>query len=112
MVTRRIDAGGNSKPQRPPAVTPEARELELQSLAFDLAEKQLRDGTASAQVQVHFLKANSERDRLEKERLRQDNLLAEARIQQIHSTTTQESLLKAAMAAFSEYRGDEVQDSA
>ena len=33
-----------------PALTPEARENQLIALAVDLAEKQLREGTASAQV--------------------------------------------------------------
>lgn len=36
-----------------PALTPEARENQLISLASDLAEKQLREGTASSQVITH-----------------------------------------------------------
>ena len=39
-----------------PALTPEARENQLISLAIDLAEQQLRDGTASSQVITHYLK--------------------------------------------------------
>ena len=38
-----------------PALTPEARENQLISLAVDLAEEQLRDKTASSQVITHFL---------------------------------------------------------
>ena len=42
-----------------PALTPEARENQLVSLAVDLAEKQLREGTASSQVITHYLKLGS-----------------------------------------------------
>ena len=52
-----------------PALTPEARENQLVSLAVDLAEQQLRDGTASSQVITHYLKLGSTKERLEKEKL-------------------------------------------
>lgn len=109
MVAKRVDAG-NSKPRRPPAATPEAREIELQSLAYDAAEKMMRDGNAPAQIITYFLKSGSVRDRLELERLRQENLLTEARIQQVHSSASQEVLLKEAMRVFAEYRGEEIVD--
>lgn len=57
----------SSKNSRPPARTPEERENRLISLAVDLAEQQLRDGTASAQVISHFLKLGSTKEKLEKE---------------------------------------------
>ena len=37
-----------------PALTPEARENQMIFLATELAEQQLRDGTASSQVITHF----------------------------------------------------------
>ena len=46
-----------------PALTPEARENQLVSLAVDLAEKQLREGTASSQVITHYLKLGSTKKR-------------------------------------------------
>ena len=49
-----------------PALTPEARENQLISLASDLAEKQLREGTASSQVITHYLKLGSTKERIEK----------------------------------------------
>jgi hypothetical protein len=51
--------------RRSRARTPEAREDELANLAYDLAEDQIRDGTASSQVITHFLKAGSRRERME-----------------------------------------------
>ena len=56
----------SDKPMRP-ALTPEARENQLVSLAINLAEQQLRDGTASSQVITHYLKIGSTKERIEKE---------------------------------------------
>ena len=50
-----------------PALTAEARENQLIALATDLAEQQLRAGTASSQVITHYLKLASSKERLEKE---------------------------------------------
>ena len=46
MVAKRDS--GNAAPRRRPATTPEGREQQLGALAYDLAEKQLENGTASA----------------------------------------------------------------
>ena len=43
-------------------INPEARENLLVSLAIDLAEKQLREGSASAQVITHYLKLAGRRE--------------------------------------------------
>lgn len=53
-----------------PALTPEARENQLISLAVDLVEQRLLDGTASAQEVTHFLKLGSMREKLERENSR------------------------------------------
>lgn len=44
---------GPSRSRRP-ALTPDARENQMISLAVDLAERQLEEGTASSQVITHF----------------------------------------------------------
>ena len=51
------------------ATTSEKRENELIALAVDLAEEQLRAGTASSQVITHFLKLATEKEKLEREKL-------------------------------------------
>jgi hypothetical protein len=65
MARRKAD-----RPQRRPAMTEEGRESQMVSLAMDLAETQIVDGTASAQVITHYLKLGSSREKLEQERLR------------------------------------------
>ena len=81
----KVKAVDSSSPKRRtrPALTPEAREKQLISLAVDLAEQQLRDGTASSQVISHFLKLGSTREELEKERLMEENRLLKAKTEAI-----------------------------
>lgn len=89
----------------PPAQTIEARENQLILLATNLAEKQLREGTASSQVIAHYLKLGSTRERLEQERLRNENGLARAKTEAIESQKQQEIELKEVLAAFRSYSG-------
>ncbi len=95
------------EPARRPATTPEARESYLASLAFDLAEKQLLDGTASAQVITQAMKLSSARERLEIERLQAENALLKAKTDSLASQARQEELYKQALAAMRSYSGQE-----
>lgn len=95
---------------RRPATTPEGRENQLISLAFDRAEQQIMDGTASAQVITHFLKLGSTREKLEQERLFHENLLLTAKIEQINSGKRMEELYEEALGAMREYKGQVTDD--
>ena len=106
MVARRVTGKDESQTRRPPATTPEARENQLISAAMDLAEKQIREGTASAQVISHFLKLGSSREELEQERLRNDNSLTLQKISEIQSRENVEGLYKDALRAMSTYQGN------
>lgn len=97
----------SSDKNRRPATTPEGRELQLISLAADLAEKQLRTGTASSQVIVHYLKLGSTREKLEQERLHRENLLLSAKVQRLDIEGNRESLAEAAIEAMRAYSGNE-----
>lgn len=91
--------------RRAPASTPEIREHQLISLAVDLAEKQLSEGTASSQVITHYLKLASTKETLEKEKLRQENELLKARTDSLKSAKNVELLYKEALAAMRTYSG-------
>lgn len=93
-----------------PATTPEGRENQLISLAADLAEKQLREGTASSQVITHFLKLASTRERLEQAKIENENLLLSAKVNQIASSQRIEELYKSALNAMKQYSGQETID--
>lgn len=88
-----------------PATTPEARENQLIGLAIDLAEKQLREGTASNQVIVHYLKLGTTRERLEKEMLEKKTELVAAKTDAIHAAQRVEELYGEALKAMRSYSG-------
>lgn len=101
---------GSGRRSRRPATTPEGRENQLISLAADLAEKQLVEGSASAQVITHFLKLASSRELLEQERLQRENLLLSAKIEQLASAKRIEELYETALNAMRTYSGQTVDD--
>ena len=68
-----------------PGLSIEAREGQLISLAYDMAEEQLRNRTASSQVLTQFLKLGTSLAELNKEKLRKENLLTEAKVAKIKS---------------------------
>lgn len=89
-----------------PATTPEAREKMLQNLAYDLAEKQLREGTASSQLTTQLIKGGGVREQLELERLQNENRLLNARIDGLESAVRLEGLMEEAIDAFRTYTGE------
>lgn len=94
------------KRRRPPAPTPEARERQMVGLAVDLAEKQLREGTASSQVLSHFLKLATVRERKELEILEHQKVLLQAKTEAMQSAKNVEKLYKNALNAMRNYSGN------
>lgn len=89
-----------------PARSPEARENQMISLAIDLAEKQLMEGTASSQVITHFLKLGSTKEKIEKEILEKQKELIAAKTESLQSAKRMEEMYAEAMAAIRDYRGE------
>ena len=94
-----------------PAITQEARENQLISLAIDLAEQQLMDGTASAQVITHYLKLGSTKERLEKEILEKQKDLIEAKTANLQAAKRVEELYANALNAMRGYRSSVVEEN-
>ena len=88
-----------------PALTIEAKEGQMISLAVDLAERQLREGTASSQVITHYLKLGSSKERLEQEIMEVQKKLIEAKAESIHSAKRVEGLYAEALGAMKLYSG-------
>lgn len=88
-----------------PALTPEAREKQMIALAMDRAEQQLLDGTASSQVITHFLKLGSERERLERERLEEENQLLRAKTKALEDSADMKEMYEKAIKAMRDYAG-------
>lgn len=106
-----VSSNPDTKPMRP-ALNPEMREQQLISLAVDLVEQRLRDGTASAQETTHFLKLASqkakyeaERAKYEAERSKLENELVKAKTQEIRDRADTKTLYKDAIEAMKRYSG-------
>lgn len=89
-----------------PASTQEGREVEVAALAYDLAERQIREGTASSQVITYFLKLGSQRERLERDILIEQRKLVQAKTDSIESAKRTEELYTNAIAAMRMYGGN------
>lgn len=89
------------------AKTEAAREKQMVALAVDLAEKQLREGTASAQVITHYLKLGTEREKLERAILKEQRDLITEKTKALKSAAHMEELYAQAIAAMKTYGGGE-----
>lgn len=98
-----------AKPTLPPARTPEQRENQLISKAYDLIEKQLDEGTVSAQVLSFLAKRGSARERAEMKKLESENALLNGRLEQIRDGAEIKELYSEAMHAMRRYQGQEVE---
>jgi hypothetical protein len=100
---KKVENSTNKKMR--PALTPEARENQLIYLAIDLAEQQLRDGTASSQVITHYLKLGSTKEKIEKEILEKQKDLLVAKTEALQSSKRIEELYTEAISAMRNYGG-------
>lgn len=88
-----------------PAITPEARENQMISLAMDLVQQRLIDGTATSQETTHFLKLATAKYRLEKENLELQKELTLAKTDAMRSAKKVEELYDDAIKAMRRYSG-------
>lgn len=106
MAAKRVRTESNPDEPRPrPATTPQGRENQLISLAVDLAEEQLRAGTASSQVISHYLKMSSSREHLEQERIRGEISINKAKEEMLASQKRVEELYAKALKSMRSYDG-------
>lgn len=89
-----------------PALTPEGEENQMIALAMAQAKRQLMEGTASSQVLTHFLKLGSTKERLEREKLEEENKLLRAKTEALQAAKDSGKMFEEAMRAFSEYSGN------
>lgn len=105
MPKAKAASSSENKRKFKPALTPEARENQMISLAIDLAEKQLREGTASSQVISHYLKLGSTKARIEKEIMEKQKELIAAKTENLQAVKRIEELYSEALTAMREYSG-------
>lgn len=88
-----------------PILSDEARENRVIAAAYNLAERQINEGTASAMVITHFLKLGSEKEKLEREKLQRENELLRAKVDAYEQAKLQERDYSIVIAALKSYNG-------
>lgn len=88
-----------------PFLTPEGQTNHIISLANNLLEQRLRDGTASSQEVCTALKLGSPKERLELEKLEEENKLLKAKTEALKSQKRVEELYSEALTAMRRYAG-------
>lgn len=88
-----------------PALSQEARENQLISMAMDEAERRILDGTASSQLLCEFIKRGSMKAQMEIEKLQEENKLLRAKTENLQSQQRVEELYKEALDAMRNYAG-------
>ena len=98
----------SNKPDTPlkPAFTPEARDQQMISLAYDLVEQRMRDGTASSQETTHFLKMATEKTRYQTELLKAQASYAMAKKEDLESNRRSEAIYEEVLKALRNYSGN------
>lgn len=102
--TKKVVSSESKKEMRP-ALTPEARETRMISLAMDRAEEALLNGTASNSMILHFLKLGSMKELKEQEKLDTDIELSKAKVQTLQSQQKADEMYVNALNAFRAYSG-------
>lgn len=104
-MPRRTDDEHSAPRRRSHAKTPEERESQLIAKSLNLIERQIEDGTVSSTVLSIYAKAGTERDRLEKERLRNENEVLRKKVETMEAAVDVKNLMEDALAAFKGYSG-------
>ena len=100
-TTKKVVEG--SMMRQTPAITPEGREDQMIAYAINLAEEQLRNGTASSQVITHFLKLGSMKEKYEKKKLQEEIKLLEAKTEAIKADREKNELYAQVIEAIRTY---------
>lgn len=107
MGAKKTSASNDIQRKQRPAMSEEARENQMIALAVDLAEEQLRDGTASSQVITHYLKLGTTKEKLEKEKAIEEVKLLRAKTEAIQSAKRVEELYSEALSAMKKYKAED-----
>ena len=100
----------SSKPMSRKARSLARREDQLIALAYDLVEERIRNGTATSQETVEFLRRGSTKARLEKEIMEEQKKYMKAKTEAMESAKRVEELYSEAMVAFRSYQPSSPED--
>ena len=104
-MARHSDDGHRAPRRHSPAKTPEELENVLINKSLRLIESQIDDGTISATVLTQYAKLGSSRERLEQERLRNENSVLQKKLETMEAAIDVRNLMEDALGAFRGYTG-------
>lgn len=105
MAKVNVSGSSEARPKMRPALTPEARENQMIALAVDVAEEQLRNGTASSQIITHYLNLGTTRAKLELKKIEQEIELQKAKTKALANAEEIKVLYQDALKAMQRYSG-------
>lgn len=105
MARRSVHDEQPAPRRRSPAKTPEERESLLIAKSLNLIEKQIDEGSISSTVLAIYAKSSTERDRLEKDRLRNENAVLQKKVESMEAAIDVKNLMEEALGAFKGYSG-------
>lgn len=105
MGRRKETPTSGAKRKSRPATTPEARENQLISLAYDLVEQRLLDGTATSQETTSLIRLGTSKARLEAEKLRKETELLRAKADAVEAARHADEMYLKAIEAMKVYTG-------
>lgn len=105
MARQNGSSSGSQKPRKKVYDSPEARENYMIGLSMDCAEQKLLDGTASAQIIVHFLKLGTKRAEIELEKMAMEKEMIRAKTELIDAEKNNGELYLNAIKAMGLYSG-------
>lgn len=105
MGRRKATPTSGVKHKSRPATTPEARENQLISLAYDLVEQRLLDGTATSQETTSLIRLGTSKARLEAEKLKKETELLRAKADAVDAAKHADEMYLAAINAMKTYTG-------
>ena len=91
----------------PAAMSSEARDAQMSSLAYSLVEQRLRDGTATSQETCYFLKLSSPVATRQQKKLEKEIELLEAKTEAIKAAKRMDEVYMEAIGAFKKYSGEQ-----
>lgn len=104
-MARRNDDEHSAPRRRSRPKTPLEHESLLISKSLNLIEKQIDDGSIPATVLAIYAKAGTERERLEKERLHNENAVLRKKLETMEAAIDVKNLMEEALYAFKGYTG-------
>ena len=104
-MPRRRGVSSDDLPPVRPLMSVQAREEQIAGYALDCAERQIREGTASPSVLVHFLRATSTKEALERQLLEQQNEMLKMKTEVMQAQVSIQGKYDEALEAFRGYSG-------